>query len=111
MTNRIYSKLPSIPIHSFAFSNQPPLQRYRGLIASCFCSYFQNVFPVESVNTMKSAKNNEKEILLYLYTSIFKKQRRTERGIIFSPYFFPYLFPKSNSKGQLEKEGNSTTIG
>src|SRR3990167_172320 len=113
MTNRIYSKLPSIPIHSFAFSNQPPLQRYRGLIASCFCSYFQNVFPVESVNTMKSAKNNEKEILLYLYTSIFKN-RGGQKEVLSSPptSSLPY-FPKATQKANWKRKErkNSTTIG
>jgi len=79
---------------------------------------------------MKSAKNNEKEILLYLYTSIFKNRggqkepqsillshgsiARHIRGFPVSPPSFPSnsyfplpssLFPKSNSKGQLEKEG------
>ena len=88
---------------------------------------------------MKSAKNNEKEILLYLYTSIFKN-RGGQKEPQYSPslppswnyctpnswvsclssfipfqllhrlppYYFPLpssLFPKSNSKGQLEKEG------
>ena len=54
---------------------------------------------------MKSAKNNEKEILLYLYTSIFKN-RGGQKEVLSSPptSSLPY-FPKVTQK-PIGKGGN-----
>src|SRR3990167_8276476 len=89
-------------------------------------------FPAESANTMKSAKNNEKENLLYLYTSIFKNRggqkepqsilslphesiARRIRGFPVSPPSFPsnsYIpLPPTSSLFSISQKQLKTSIG